>query len=109
MASTSRLEGTKESYPINESRDVLSLHEMFQIVGDQMTTKDVRSLKFLYKRIMPWNIFMNVNDGYTCLLALEKLGRVDETNFKYLLQFLRIITRHDLSQYVTLRRRRTGI
>ncbi|KAK3107557.1 hypothetical protein FSP39_017296 [Pinctada imbricata] len=83
----------------------LSLHEMFRIVGEQMTCRDIRTLKYLYKGIMPADVVCRVHEGYDFLLALERMNRVDETNFKYIMELLRIITRHDLLQYVTLRRR----
>ena len=86
----------------------LSLHEMFRIVGEQMTSKDILTLKYLYKGIMPADVVCRVHEGYDFLLALEKMNRVDETNFKYIMDLLRIITRHDLLQYVTLRRRLPG-
>ncbi len=73
-----------------------------------MTPRDVRVLKFLYTGILSDELRAQVNDGYSFLLALEKIGRVDESNFKHILHVLRIITRHDLLQYVTLRRRKTG-
>ena len=86
----------------------ISLHDLFRIIGDQMTTRDIRVLKFLYTGILSDELKDKINDGYTFLLALEKIGKVDESNFKHLLHALRIITRHDLIQYVNLRKRKTG-
>ncbi|KAK6467252.1 death effector domain-containing protein-like [Huso huso] len=73
-------EAVDGSYGLN------SLHRMFEIVGAQLTHRDVRVLSFL---------FVDVIDE--ALLV--------ETNFRHVLQLLRIITRHDLLPYVTLRRR----
>ena len=81
---------------------------MFRIVGDQMTPRDVSVLKFLYSGTLCDELRSQINDGFTFLLALEKKKSVDESNFKSILDLLRIITRHDLTQYVTLRKRRTG-
>ena len=94
---------------IKQNRDEnISLHDLFQIIGNQMTTRDIRVLKFLYTGILSDELKDKINDGYTFLLALEKIGKVDESNFKHLLHALRIITRHDLIQYVNLRKRKTG-
>ena len=92
-----------------EIEENLTLHEMFRIVGDQMTPRDVRVLKYLYTGILSEDLRGLVHDGYTFLLALEKMGRVDSSNFKHILHVLRIITRHDLLQFVTLRRRKPGL
>nr|XP_060639653.1 DNA-binding death effector domain-containing protein 2 isoform X1 [Anolis sagrei ordinatus] len=46
-------------------------------------------------------------DGVRLLLELERRGKCDETNFVQLLQLLRVLTRHDLLPYVTLKRQRT--
>ncbi|XP_075696414.1 DNA-binding death effector domain-containing protein 2 [Rhinoderma darwinii] len=45
-------------------------------------------------------------NGTELLLELERRGKCDETNFKHLLQLLRILTRHDLLPYVSLKRPR---
>lgn len=87
--------------------DSLTLHDMFRVVGDQMTPRDIKVLKFIYNGIMPEDILNKVYDGFSFLLALEKMDRIDETNFKHILDLLRIITRHDLTPYVTLKRRQT--
>ena len=93
----------------NQNKDEnLSLHELFRIVGDQMTTRDIHLLKYLYNGILSEDLKDKINDGFSFLLALEKIGKVDESNFKHLLHVLRITTRHDLIQYVHLRRRKTG-
>ncbi|XP_040275736.1 DNA-binding death effector domain-containing protein 2 [Bufo bufo] len=46
-------------------------------------------------------------NGAALLLELERRGKCDESNFKHLLQLLRILTRHDLLPYVTLNRPNT--
>ena len=92
----------------NENQEMLSLHDMFRIIGDQLTPTDVRVLQFLYAGLFPDVIRTKFNDGYTFLLALEKIGQVDSSNFKHILHLLRIVNRHDLTQFVTLKRRTTG-
>ncbi|PKK17218.1 death effector domain containing [Columba livia] len=64
-----------------------SLHRMFDVVGAQLTHRDVRVLSFL---------FVDVIDEAE--RGAIRSGRVR--------QLLRIITRHDLLPYVTLKRRR---
>lgn len=46
-------------------------------------------------------------NGVELLLELERRGRCDETNFVQLLHLLRVLTRHDLLPYVTMKRQRT--
>ncbi|XP_053866390.1 DNA-binding death effector domain-containing protein 2 [Malaclemys terrapin pileata] len=58
------------------------------------------SLELVGERHQPRN-------GVELLLELERRGRCDETNFLQLLQLLRLLTRHDLLPYVTLKRQRT--
>ena len=90
------------------NNDIYSLHEMFRIVGDQLTQRDIRTLTSVYKNLLCEDLLSKVKDGYTFLLALEKLGRVDDSNFKDILEMLKCITRHDLAHFVTLSRRRPG-
>ncbi|XP_061191575.1 death effector domain-containing protein-like [Saccostrea echinata] len=90
----------------DDLRGCYTLHEMFTIVGSRMTQKDINILKYLYNGIMPQRIIGRVKDGVEFLLGLEKMNRVDETNFKYVVDLLRMISRHDLLQYVTLRKRK---
>lgn len=92
----------------SEDDEILTLHEMFKIVGDQMTPRDVRVLKFLHTGFLCDELRSQIRDGFTFLLALEKNKRIDESDFKCILDLLKIITRHDLTQYVTLRKRRPG-
>lgn len=92
----------------DELRGCYTLHEMFTIVGSKMTQRDINILKYLYNGIMPQRIIGRVKDGVEFLLGLEKMNRVDETNFKYVVDLLRMISRHDLLQYVTLRKRKPG-
>ncbi|XP_077116044.1 DNA-binding death effector domain-containing protein 2 [Ranitomeya variabilis] len=68
-----------------------------------------------------WNLHSNVSNnadldtshlhrpknGTELLLELERRGRCDESNFKHILQLLRVLTRHDLIPYVSLKRPRT--
>ncbi|VDI48896.1 Hypothetical predicted protein [Mytilus galloprovincialis] len=97
----------KPSTSTENDFDSLTLHDMFRTIGDQMTPRDVKVLKFIYSGIMADDILRKVYDGFSFLLALEKMDRIDETNFKHILDLLRIITRHDLTPYVTLKRRKT--
>ena len=92
----------------NENLEMLSLHEMFRIVGDQLTPTDVRAMQLLNAGLFPDVVRTKFSDGYTFLLALEKIGQVDSSNFKHLFHLLRIVNRHDLTQFVTLKRRTTG-
>uniref|UniRef100_H3AF90 Death effector domain containing 2 n=1 Tax=Latimeria chalumnae TaxID=7897 RepID=H3AF90_LATCH len=46
-------------------------------------------------------------NGVELLLELERRGRCDESNFRHLLQLLRILSRHDLLAYVTQKKPRT--
>lgn len=92
----------------DELRGCYTLHEMFTIVGSRMTQRDINILKYLYNGIMPQRIIGRVKDGVEFLLGLEKMNRVDETNFKYVVDLLRMISRHDLLQFVTLRKRKPG-
>ncbi|XP_058873110.1 death effector domain-containing protein-like isoform X2 [Acipenser ruthenus] len=92
-------EAVDGSYGLN------SLHRMFEIVGAQLTHRDVRVLSFLFVDVIDEYERGGIRDGRDFLLALERQGRCDETNFRHVLQLLRIITRHDLLPYVTLRRR----
>ncbi|NXF14031.1 DEDD protein, partial [Smithornis capensis] len=85
-----------------------SLHRMFDIVGAHLTHRDVRVLSFLFVDVLDEAERGRIRSGRDFLLALERQGRCDETNLRQLLQLLRIITRHDLLPYVTLKRRRAG-
>ncbi|MGH0124661.1 UNVERIFIED_CONTAM: hypothetical protein FKN15_036734 [Acipenser sinensis] len=90
---------------VDGSYGLYSLHRMFEIVGAQLTHRDVRVLSFLFVDVIDEYERGGIRDGRDFLLALERQGRCDETNFRHVLQLLRIITRHDLLPYVTLRRR----
>ncbi|XP_053546945.1 DNA-binding death effector domain-containing protein 2 [Bombina bombina] len=50
---------------------------------------------------------LHPKNGTELLLELERRGKCDESNFTQLLQLLRILTRHDLLPYVTMKRPRT--
>ncbi|XP_069463283.1 death effector domain-containing protein isoform X1 [Ambystoma mexicanum] len=82
-----------------------SLHRMFDIVGTHLTHRDVRVLSFLFVDVIDDYERGMIRSGRDFLLALERQGRCDETNFRQVLQLLRIITRHDLLPYVTLKKR----
>ncbi|KAG7477537.1 hypothetical protein MATL_G00070710 [Megalops atlanticus] len=89
----------------DDSYGLYSLHRMFDIVGAQLTHRDVRVLSFLFVDVIDEYERGGIRSGRDFLLALERQGRCDETNFRHVLQLLRIITRHDLLPYVTLRKR----
>lgn len=90
------------------SHGLYSLHHMFDIVGAQLTHRDVRVLSFLFVDVIDEYERGGIRNGRDFLLALERQGRCDETNFRHVLQLLRIITRHDLLPYVTLKKRQSG-
>ncbi|XP_068108408.1 death effector domain-containing protein [Hyperolius riggenbachi] len=90
----------------DKEHGLYSLHKMFDIVGTHLTHRDVRVLSFLFVDVIDDYERGMIRTGRDFLLALERQGRCDETNFRQVLQLLRIITRHDLLPYVTLKRRR---
>nr|XP_057907161.1 death effector domain-containing protein [Doryrhamphus excisus]XP_057907162.1 death effector domain-containing protein [Doryrhamphus excisus] len=90
---------------VDRSHGLNSLHRMFDIVGAQLTHRDVRVLSFLFVDVIDEYERGGIRSGRDFLLALERQGRCDETNFQHVLQLLRIITRHDLLPYVTLKKR----
>lgn len=103
--------GRYEPWPeeaVDNAYGLYSLHRMFDIVGAQLTNRDVRVLSFLFVDVIDEYERGGIRNGRDFLLALERQGRCDETNFRHVLQLLRIITRHDLLPYVTLRKRQTG-
>uniref|UniRef100_A0A8D0C4B5 Death effector domain-containing protein n=1 Tax=Salvator merianae TaxID=96440 RepID=A0A8D0C4B5_SALMN len=99
----------REAWPEDEGdqeHGLYSLHRMFDIVGTHLTHRDVRVLSFLFVDVIDDHERGMIRSGRDFLLALERQGRCDETNFRQVLQLLRIITRHDLLPYVTLKRRK---
>lgn len=110
-SSLSRRDGGFEPWPeeaVDNSHGLYSLHRMFDIVGAQLTHRDVRVLSFLFVDVIDEYERGGIRSGRDFLLALERQGRCDETNFRHVLQLLRIIPRHDLLPYVTLRKRQAG-
>lgn len=110
-ASSPRRDRGFEPWPeeaVDNSHGLYSLHRMFDIIGAQLTHRDVRVLSFLFVDVIDEYERGGIRSGKDFLLALERQGRCDETNFRHVLQLLRIITRHDLLPYVTLRKRHTG-
>lgn len=111
ISSSTRMDGGFEPWPeeaVDNSHGLYSLHRMFDIVGAQLTHRDVRVLSFLFVDVIDEYERGGIRSGKDFLLALERQGRCDETNFRHILQLLRIITRHDLLPYVTLRKRQAG-
>ncbi|XP_053331065.1 death effector domain-containing protein [Spea bombifrons] len=90
----------------DRAHGLYSLHRMFDIVGTHLTHRDVRVLSFLFVDVIDDYERGMIRSGRDFLLALERQGRCDETNFRQVHQLLRIITRHDLLPYVTLKRRK---
>lgn len=110
-SSSIRRDGGFEPWPeeaVDDSHGLYSLHRMFDIVGAHLTHRDVRVLSFLFVDVIDEYERGGIRSGRDFLLALERQGRCDETNFRHILQLLRIITRHDLLPYVTLRKRQAG-
>eukprot|EP00061_Rhincodon_typus_P003615 g20520.t1 len=114
---------------------MLSLHQMFELVGSQLSRADVEVLSFLLAEAYPldralraggeeeeeekmeeaaegdailgprapasaWDEPSCRSSGVRLLFELERRGLCDETNFRHLLQLLRVISRHDLLPYV---------
>ncbi|KAJ8404661.1 hypothetical protein AAFF_G00335240 [Aldrovandia affinis] len=107
-SSWKRPTGHLEPWPeeaVDNAYGLYSLHRMFDVVGAQLTHRDVRVLSFLFVDVIDEYERGGIRSGQDFLLALERQGRCDETNFRHVLQLLRIITRHDLLPYVTLRKR----
>nr|XP_034375818.1 death effector domain-containing protein-like [Arvicanthis niloticus] len=89
-----------------QEHGLYSLHCMFDIVGTHLTHRDVRVLSFLLVDVIDDHERGLIRNGRDFLLALERHGRCEQSNFRQVLQLLRIITRHDLLPYVTLKKRR---
>ncbi|KAK2165360.1 hypothetical protein LSH36_51g00060 [Paralvinella palmiformis] len=94
---------------VQNKNELLTLQEMFRIVGDQLTARDVRVLRFMFSGIFTAEFLSQIHDGVSFLQALEKVDRIDESNFKNLENYLRIINRRDLYQFLSLRRRTPGM
>ena len=89
----------------------LTLHDVFHNVGDQLNVREVSILKQLYscKNLMPPELVKLINNGYDLFIALEKMQRIDPTNFRNVLSVLRALSRQDLMQFVSLKRKKTGM
>lgn len=101
-----------ESYPFTHPLDpnIWTVEEAGEVPGSALLAAWQR-----------WNRSSNVSNngnldtpdlrrpknGTELLLELERRGKCDESNFQHLLQLLRILTRHDLLPYVSLKRPRT--
>ncbi|XP_029432356.1 DNA-binding death effector domain-containing protein 2 [Rhinatrema bivittatum] len=145
---------------------MFSLHQMFDVIGSQLTENDIEVLSFLLDETYQWrhpldpslwvieeddeliseersfresrvhgelvaawqrqnhwkggqgqdtwedrsldaNYICRPKNGVELLFELERRGKCDETNFRHLLQLLRILSRHDLLLYVSQKRPRT--
>ncbi|XP_051901354.1 death effector domain-containing 1 isoform X1 [Pristis pectinata] len=100
---------------------MMSLHQMFELVGSQLTQADVEALSFLLDEAYPLGRAQaegarerpldtgrlhRPKSGVRLLFELERRGLCDESSFGNLLQLLRVITRHDLLPYVGQKRGR---
>ncbi|XP_032868288.1 DNA-binding death effector domain-containing protein 2 isoform X1 [Amblyraja radiata] len=103
---------------------MVSLHQMFQLVGSQLSQADVDAMSFLLDEAYPPALGPGPLDtphrhhhrhsparptscsGVRLLYQLERRGLCDEASLGPLLQLLRVITRHDLLPYVGQRRPR---
>ncbi|XP_007907832.1 death effector domain-containing protein isoform X2 [Callorhinchus milii] len=94
---------------VNMEHGLYTLHNMFRLVGTHLTHRDVRVFSFLFVDVIGDDQRGEIKDGRDFFLTLERQGRCDENNFRQVLQLLRIITRHDLLPYVTLKRRESVI
>lgn len=126
---------------------MFSLHQLFDVIGSQLTDSDIDALSFLLNESysfnhpldpsiwtveeageMPSSALLSAwkrwnrhskpaedlerseirrpKNGIDLLYELERRGYCDEGNFRHLMQLLRVLTRHDLLPYVSMRRRR---
>ncbi|CAF97802.1 unnamed protein product [Tetraodon nigroviridis] len=90
---------------------MLSLHEVFEIVGSQLTETDIEVLSFLLKEAFHSQDSLvdssKPTSGLELLLELERRGYISDGNLEPLLQLLRVLTRHDLLPFVSRKKRRT--
>ncbi|ESP00010.1 hypothetical protein LOTGIDRAFT_213215 [Lottia gigantea] len=83
-----------------------TIDDVFRIVGKQITIRNMALLSMTYKGSLSDDLIPKVKDGHTLLLALGKMGRIDETNFQHIISLFRILTRHDLIHMMTMRERK---
>lgn len=88
--------------------DLYTLHDIFRIIGDQLTQEDIEVLKSVYDPVLGEELVRRVNNGREFFLTLEKQGRVDDANLREVRQALKTTTRLDLIHLVSLTRRRCG-
>uniref|UniRef100_A0A3Q0S5N7 Death effector domain-containing 1 n=1 Tax=Amphilophus citrinellus TaxID=61819 RepID=A0A3Q0S5N7_AMPCI len=74
---------------------MLSLHEVFEVVGSQLTETDIEVLSFLLDETCSATHPLDPS-GLELLLQLERRGYLSDGNLEPLLQLLRVLTRHDL-------------
>ena len=110
MAARTRKVSTASDVEIIEpGNDIQTLHAMLRIIGDQLTIKDVKLLKFIYAGQIPVELGSKASDGFDFLLIMERIGLIDDTNYKHLRHLLKVLGRHDLLHFIRLGKRRTGI
>ena len=85
---------------------ILSKHELLKIIGDQLTTKNVKDLVEKHNDVLKGSLGPLVVDGYSFFLALESVGNVDTSD---ILKILAMVGRMDLAQFANYRRRKTGL
>ncbi|XP_013414953.1 death effector domain-containing protein [Lingula anatina] len=81
-----------------------SLQDMYRDIGNQLAYRDLISMKIFYFGSLRQGA--HINDGYSMMMELERAGRIDESDFSELKEYLRKCRRHDLLPYVTLRKRK---
>lgn len=88
---------------------MLSLHRMFEVVGGQLTERELDLLAFLLDEAPgAAGGLSNARSGLELLLELERRGQCDESNLRLLGQLLRVLARHDLLPHLARKRRRPG-
>uniref|UniRef100_K9IGL1 DNA-binding death effector domain-containing protein 2 n=1 Tax=Desmodus rotundus TaxID=9430 RepID=K9IGL1_DESRO len=86
---------------------MLSLHRMFEVVGGQLTERELDLLAFLLDEAPgAAGGLSNARSGLELLLELERRGQCDESNLRLLGQLLRVLARHDLLPHLARKRRR---
>lgn len=92
----------------SKETELFSLHEMFCVVSSHLTLDDFEVLKALYIGSSVNDDRGRINSPSDLFFAMERSGLCDSSNFKEILNFLRLITRHDLMPFVTRRKRKRG-
>ncbi|XP_074657121.1 death effector domain-containing protein-like [Tubulanus polymorphus] len=81
-----------------------TLRDVFKIIGDQLglSAKDFDVLRQLAFTFLPQDLHDGeIADGFTFLLALQKAGRCDDSNFFHIIRLLKSLKRPDLIKYAS--------